>query len=103
MLYEVITPILELAADLASGRATSRRLVEEALARIEEPNGEGSRVFLTVHAEAARAAAEASDSLRAVGIVPSLIAGLPRITSYNVCYTKLLRFSVTLPSKRPSA
>ena len=70
-------PILELAADLASGRATSRRLVEEALERIEDPNGEGDRVFLAVHAEAARTAAEASDSLRAVGIVPSPIAGLP--------------------------
>jgi aspartyl-tRNA(Asn)/glutamyl-tRNA(Gln) amidotransferase subunit A len=70
-------PILELAADLASGRTTSRTLVEEALARIEDPHGEGGRVFLAVHAEAARAAAEASDNLRAVGIVPSPIAGLP--------------------------
>ena len=70
-------PILELAADLASAKATSRTLVEKALARIADPEGEGGRVFVAVHAEAARAAAEASDTLRAVGIVPSPIAGLP--------------------------
>jgi aspartyl-tRNA(Asn)/glutamyl-tRNA(Gln) amidotransferase subunit A len=70
-------PILQLAADLASGKVTSRALVEEALGRIEDPEGEGGRVFLAVHAEAARTAAEASDNLRAVGIVPSPIAGVP--------------------------
>jgi aspartyl-tRNA(Asn)/glutamyl-tRNA(Gln) amidotransferase subunit A len=34
-----------LAADLAAGRTTSRALVEEALARVNDPTGEGKRVF----------------------------------------------------------
>src|SRR5262249_34976556 len=53
--------LARLAADLAAGRTTSRALVEEALARIADPTGEGSRVFVKVYADAARAAAEAQD------------------------------------------
>ena len=34
--------IQQLAADLAAGRTTSRKLTEEALARIADPEGEGS-------------------------------------------------------------
>ena len=70
-------PLLELASDLAAGRATSRGLVEDALARIEDPAGEGGHAFVKVHRETALAAAEASDALRAAGVVPSPIAGLP--------------------------
>jgi aspartyl-tRNA(Asn)/glutamyl-tRNA(Gln) amidotransferase subunit A len=66
-----------LAADLAAGRTTSRALVEEALARINDPTGEGKRVFVKVYAEAARAAAEAQDRLRAAGYAASPLAGLP--------------------------
>jgi len=66
-----------LAADLAAGRTTSRALVEEALARIADPGGEGKRVFVKVYAEAARAAADAQDKLRAAGYVASPLAGLP--------------------------
>jgi aspartyl-tRNA(Asn)/glutamyl-tRNA(Gln) amidotransferase subunit A len=66
-----------LAADLAAGRTTSSTLIEEALARINDPTGEGKRVFVKVYAEAARAAAEAQDRLRAAGYVPSPLAGLP--------------------------
>ena len=73
----VIRPIAALARDLAEGRATSRRLVEEALARIADANGEGGRVFTKVHAQAALAAADASDRLRKQGVVPSPLAGLP--------------------------
>ena len=40
--------ILQLAADLAAGRTTSRKLTEEALARIEDPKGEGKRAFIKV-------------------------------------------------------
>ncbi len=66
-----------LTADLAAGRTTSRELVEAALARIADPAGEGSRVFVKVYDAAARAAAEAQDRLRAAGYVASPLAGIP--------------------------
>ena len=66
-----------LAANLAAGRTTSRTLIEEALARIADPAGEGRRTFVKVYADAARVAAEAQDRLRAAGYVASPLAGLP--------------------------
>lgn len=69
--------ILQLAADLDSGRASSRALVEEALSRIADPAGEGSRSFVRVEAEAARLAASAQDGLRRAGYRASPLAGLP--------------------------
>ena len=69
--------ILDLAADLAAGRTTSRALTEQALARIEDPSGEGQRAFLHIDRAAALAMADASDRLRAHGVTPSLLAGLP--------------------------
>ena len=66
-----------LAANLAAGRTTSRTLIEEALARIADPAGEGRRTFVKVYADAARIAAEAQDRLRAAGYVASSLAGLP--------------------------
>src|SRR6266478_343937 len=66
-----------LAADLAAGRTTSRELVETALARIADPEGEGRRVFVKVYDAAARAAADAQDRLRAAGYVASPLAGIP--------------------------
>ncbi|MDJ0388759.1 amidase [Roseomonas sp. E05] len=66
-----------LAADLAAGRTTSRALVEECLARIADPAGEGGRVFLQVDAGAARAAADGMDRLRAARAAPSPYAGIP--------------------------
>jgi hypothetical protein len=70
-----------LAADLAAGRTTSSTLVDEALARIANPTGEGRRTFVKVYADAARAAAEAQDRLRAAGYVASPLAGLPVTSS----------------------
>jgi aspartyl-tRNA(Asn)/glutamyl-tRNA(Gln) amidotransferase subunit A len=69
--------LARLAADLAAGRTTSSTLVEEALARIADPAGEGKRAFVTVYADTARAAAEAQDRLRAAGYVASPLAGIP--------------------------
>ena len=66
-----------LAADLVAEHTTSRTLVDEALARIADPAGEGSRVFVKVYADAARAAAEAQDRLRVAGYIASPLAGLP--------------------------
>ncbi len=65
------------AAALAKGHATAASLVEDALARIADPAGEGARAFLAVHVEAARAAAGAMDALRAAGRAPSPWAGIP--------------------------
>jgi aspartyl-tRNA(Asn)/glutamyl-tRNA(Gln) amidotransferase subunit A len=62
---------------LADGRTTSRALVEQCLARIADPNGEGSRTFITVHANQARAMADAMDALRRAGREPSRYAGIP--------------------------
>ncbi|MBS1878104.1 MAG: amidase [Actinobacteria bacterium] len=65
------------ARDLASGRTSSEQLVEDCLARIEDPTGEGGRAFLEIDAEAARRAARALDAMRAAGAEPSPYAGIP--------------------------
>lgn len=70
-------PIAALARDLAEGRTTSVALTTEALARVEDKDGEGPRAFIRVFRDSALAAAEASDSLRKAGIVPSPLAGIP--------------------------
>jgi len=62
--------------DLATG-TSSRSLVEECLDRILDPAGEGSRTFLKVHADQARAAADYIDALRRYGAAPSRFAGIP--------------------------
>ena len=69
--------VAQLTRDLDSGKTTSRKLVEEALARIADPAGEGSRAFLQVNAEGARAAADYSDQLRKSGVRRSAVEGLP--------------------------
>jgi aspartyl-tRNA(Asn)/glutamyl-tRNA(Gln) amidotransferase subunit A len=69
--------LTELVAALREGRTSSRRLTDEALARIADPAGEGKRAFLKVYAEAARAAAAAQDGLREAGIVGGPLAGIP--------------------------
>ena len=69
--------IAQAANDLAAGRVTALALVEDALARIADPAGEGARAFVSVQAEQARAAARAMDALRAAGRAPSPWAGIP--------------------------
>jgi aspartyl-tRNA(Asn)/glutamyl-tRNA(Gln) amidotransferase subunit A len=69
--------ILQLSRDLEAGRIKSRGLVEEALARIADPAGEGARSFRTVYGERVLAAADAQDKLRAAGYRISPMAGLP--------------------------
>jgi len=65
------------AAALAEGRVTSRQLIEESLAAIADPNGEGSRTFIKVHADQARTMADAADALRKAGRAPGPFAGIP--------------------------
>jgi aspartyl-tRNA(Asn)/glutamyl-tRNA(Gln) amidotransferase subunit A len=67
----------ELAQALAEGTTTSRALIEESLARIADADGEGSRAFIKVHPEQARAMADAADSLRRVNRAPGPYAGIP--------------------------
>ncbi len=69
--------IAEAAHALAGGRLSSRGLTEAALARIADPAGEGSRVFIRVDAARALADADHSDRMRAAGWVPSPLAGVP--------------------------
>src|SRR5262245_49613151 len=69
--------VAQLTQDLATGKTTSRALVETALARIGDPEGEGRRAFLKVYADTARAEAEVADRLRASGVVRSAVDGLP--------------------------
>ncbi|MBT7755952.1 MAG: amidase [Rhodospirillaceae bacterium] len=73
----MMQPVSEQARALRQGKTTSRALTEESLARIDDPDGEGPRTFIRVFHDAALAAADASDRLRATGIVPSPLAGIP--------------------------
>jgi aspartyl-tRNA(Asn)/glutamyl-tRNA(Gln) amidotransferase subunit A len=66
-----------LASDLETGRTSARKLVEDCLERIADPAGEGSRTFIHVDKDAARAAADAMDRLRKVNAAPSRFAGIP--------------------------
>src|SRR5246127_5508544 len=66
-----------LADDLAAGRTSARKLVEECIARIADPAGEESRAFIHVDKNAALAAADAMDRLRKGSAAPSRFARLP--------------------------
>ena len=66
-----------LADDLSSRRTSAVELAQAALARAEDPAGEGARVFTVLHRERALAMARASDTLRAAGIVRSPLEGIP--------------------------
>ena len=69
--------VAQLGHDLAAGRTTSRELVEQALAKIAAPYGEGARAFLKVYADSARSEADHADRLRKAGVHRSPIDGLP--------------------------
>ncbi|MBU6461712.1 MAG: amidase [Bradyrhizobium sp.] len=72
------TPTLaSLADDLENGRTSARKLVDECIARIADPAGEGQRVFIHVDKDAAIEAAEAMDRLRKAKAAPSRFAGIP--------------------------
>jgi aspartyl-tRNA(Asn)/glutamyl-tRNA(Gln) amidotransferase subunit A len=73
-----LTPTLAtLAADLDSGATTARKLVEQCLARIADPAGEGQRAFIHVDKAAALETADAMDRLRKANAAPSPYAGIP--------------------------
>ncbi len=70
-------PILDLARDLRAGAVTSRKLVEEALERIEDPVGEGSRTFITVWKSRARATADHIDKFQLWRDSDAVLCGIP--------------------------
>src|SRR5438105_8779562 len=69
--------LAKLADDLEAGRTSARKLVEECLARIADPAGEGQRAFIHVDKDAALDAADAMDRLRKANAAPSPFAGIP--------------------------
>ena len=69
--------LFELSGELAARATTSEKLVRGCLEKIADPNGEGARAFIKVYADTALAAARASDTARANGLVASPLAGIP--------------------------
>lgn len=69
--------IIELSRLLASRGITSRQLVEQSLAAIKDPAGEGARTFLLVHEKEALAAADHVDAQRRLGSRLPALAGIP--------------------------
>ncbi len=69
--------IVGLSRSLADRKITSRRLVEQSLAAIKDPLGEGARTFLLVHESAALAAADRVDAQRRAGATLPPLAGIP--------------------------
>jgi aspartyl-tRNA(Asn)/glutamyl-tRNA(Gln) amidotransferase subunit A len=69
--------LASLADDLAAGHTSARKLIEECLARIGDPAGEGERTFIHVDKDAAIEAADAMDHLRKANAAPSRFAGIP--------------------------
>ena len=69
--------LAQLARALDAGDTTSAELVEQALAAIAAPDGEGARAFVRMDAEDVRAQALAADRCRARGDAPSPFCGVP--------------------------
>ena len=76
--------LAQLDRDLALGRTSSRELTEQALARIAEPNGEGSRAFIRVFADEALATADQSDARSKRAVPRRVLEGLP-ISVKDLC------------------
>ncbi|SDY13530.1 aspartyl-tRNA(Asn)/glutamyl-tRNA(Gln) amidotransferase subunit A [Collimonas sp. OK242] len=90
---------------LRKNSVSSAALTEAALERALAPSGEGSRVFTEIYATAARAAAQASDLLRASGQVRSPIDGLPISVKdlFDVAGSTTRAGSVALRDAAPAA
>src|SRR4029453_4951893 len=67
----------ELSRRLARGGVSARSLVDQSLARIMDPRGEGARAFISVSSESARAQADEVDRRRAAGRALPAFAGIP--------------------------
>jgi aspartyl-tRNA(Asn)/glutamyl-tRNA(Gln) amidotransferase subunit A len=69
--------LLDLKRRLESGRILSRDLVEESLAKIDDPAGEGARSFVAVNSTRARKEADLVDEARRHGLPVPDLAGVP--------------------------
>jgi aspartyl-tRNA(Asn)/glutamyl-tRNA(Gln) amidotransferase subunit A len=69
--------IAQLSQLLAERKIASRQLVEQSLAAIKDPNGEGGRTFLLVHESEALAAADRVDAQWQSGAEMPSLAGIP--------------------------
>jgi aspartyl-tRNA(Asn)/glutamyl-tRNA(Gln) amidotransferase subunit A len=69
--------LLDLPLRLAKREFTSRELVEQALAAIDDPAGEGARTFIRVHRDSALAEADRVDAMRRAGAELHPLAGIP--------------------------
>jgi aspartyl-tRNA(Asn)/glutamyl-tRNA(Gln) amidotransferase subunit A len=69
--------IATLSRALAEQKITSRQLVEQALAAIKDPAGEGARTFIRVHEQEALAEADRIDAARHAGTQLPALAGIP--------------------------
>jgi len=69
--------IVQAERDLRTGTETSGGLTVACFARIEDPEGEGSRTFIRLFKTQALAVASATDAMRAAGLPPGPLAGIP--------------------------
>lgn len=101
----MLPTLFQLQQDLAAGKTTSAKLTEDALSRITDKQGEGARAFTEVWPEQARAAARASDTLRAAGLARSPIEGLPLSIKdlFDVAGRTTLAGSVVLKDAAPAS
>ncbi|MBL0923764.1 MAG: amidase [Sphingomonadaceae bacterium] len=77
-------PLAQTQRDLSHGTISSRALVEQCLARIEDKNGQGGKAFVSVDADAARAAADSYDQARSKGHAVPYFAGIPISIKDNI-------------------
>jgi len=92
------------AAKFRDGKVSSVELTEAAIARINDPQGEGKRVFIRRFDDQARAEAECADRLRAAGLIASPLAGLPISVKdlFDVAGTVTTAGSVALANAPPA-
>ncbi len=97
--------IAEAQRGLAAGTTSARALLDRALARAEDKNGEGARAFTRFYTEQAIAAAEASDGLRKLGVAQGPLAGIPIAIKdlFDVAGETTLAGSVVRKSAPPAA
>ncbi len=69
--------LLDLKRRLDTGKLLSRDLVDESIARIEDPAGQGARAFLSLFRERARKEADLVDDARRHGLSLPDFAGIP--------------------------
>lgn len=69
--------LMGLAKALKNGDVTTLTLVQLCFEKIDNPEGEGARVFISTNRDGSLVAAEAMDLLRAANMHPTPFAGIP--------------------------